>query len=99
MPTPLDSNSIDRALAEAAGWRRDEEGALILDLTLGSAAQAIGFIAAVGALAEKHGHHPELSWVYRRVTLRLRTHDAGNAVTELDVALMRAIAALQPSGS
>jgi len=54
----------------------------------------VGFVAAVGACAERLGHHPELRWVYRDVFLRLVTHDAGDAVTERDVELMRAIAEL-----
>jgi 4a-hydroxytetrahydrobiopterin dehydratase len=41
--------------------------------------------------AEELAHHPELLQVYGRVELRLRTHDAGNRVTALDVALATAI--------
>jgi 4a-hydroxytetrahydrobiopterin dehydratase len=95
MPTILDQGAIEEALKLAPGWVQTPDGALLLDLTLPSAALAIGFIAAVGALAEKHGHHPELGWVYRRVTLRLCTHDAGDAITELDRDLMAAIAVMQ----
>jgi hypothetical protein len=46
-------------------------------------------------VAPLRGHHPELGWVYRRVTLRLCTHDAGDAITELDRDLMAAIAVMQ----
>ena len=90
----LDGATIAAALAESPGWSQAEDGALVLHRRLPSAAAAIGFIAAVGALAEGQGHHPELRWVYREVTLRLVTHDAGDAVTDRDVALMRAIAEL-----
>jgi 4a-hydroxytetrahydrobiopterin dehydratase len=93
-PQPLDDAKVRSALAEAPGWSRAEDGALTMRRRLPSAAAAIGFVAAVGALAERQGHHPELRWVYREVELRLVTHDAGDAVTELDVALMRAIVEL-----
>ena len=90
----LDAAAIAAALAASPGWTLSEDGALVLRRRLPSAAAAIGFIAAVSALAEGQGHHPELRWVYREVSLRLVTHDAGDAVTERDVALMRAIAEL-----
>jgi 4a-hydroxytetrahydrobiopterin dehydratase len=94
MSTALDPAAIQRALDQAPGWTLDHEGALSLRLQLPSAAAAIGAIAAIGALAERHNHHPELQWVYRTIELRLRTHEAGNAVSERDTALMTAIAAL-----
>lgn len=87
-------DAIAAALAAAPGWTRAGDGALVLRRRLPSAAAAVGFIAAVGALAERQGHHPELRWVYREVALRLVTHDAGDAVTERDLELMRAIAEL-----
>jgi 4a-hydroxytetrahydrobiopterin dehydratase len=93
-PEPLDDAAVRAALATAPGWARADDGALTTRRRLPSAAAAIGFVAAVGALAERHGHHPELRWIYREVELRLVTHDAGDAVTDLDVALMQAIAAL-----
>jgi 4a-hydroxytetrahydrobiopterin dehydratase len=91
---PLDDATISAALARAPGWTRAEDGALSLRRRLPSAAAAIGFVAAVGALAERLNHHPELRWVYRDVDLRLLTHDAGDVVTERDLALMEAVAEL-----
>jgi 4a-hydroxytetrahydrobiopterin dehydratase len=52
---------------------------------------AIAFIVRLSYEAEALAHHPELSNVYDRVEIRLRTHDAGNRVTSLDVALAKAI--------
>ncbi len=93
-PQPLDDAAVATALERAPHWTRADDGALLLRRRLPGSAAAIGFVAAVAALAERHGHHPELRWVYRDVELRLRTHDAGDAVTDLDVALMEAISAL-----
>ena len=63
-----------------------------------------GFVAAVGlvfvsyggltkvaSIAEEQQHHPEWSNVYNRVSIRLRTHDASNSVTEKDRRLAAAI--------
>jgi len=91
---PVDDAEIAAALVKAPGWTRAPDGALVLRHRSPSSASAIGFVAAVAALAEQHAHHPELTWVYRDVGLRLLTHDAGDAVTERDLALMAAIAAL-----
>jgi len=90
----LNDAEVAAALAACPDWTRAEDGALALRRRLPSAAAAVGFVAAVGACAERLGHHPELRWVYRDVFLRLVTHDAGDAVTERDVELMRAIAEL-----
>jgi len=90
----LEDAEVAAALAACPEWTRAEDGALALRRRLPSAAAAVGFVAAVGACAERLGHHPELRWVYREVSLRLVTHDAGDAVTERDVELMRAIAEL-----
>ncbi len=53
--------------------------------------EAFAFMSRVALLAEKMDHHPEWSNVYNRVTIVLRTHSAGNTVTEKDRALAAAI--------
>lgn len=39
--------------------------------------EAVFFVNTVAALAEKAGHHPDITVTYNRVTLTLSTHDAG----------------------
>ena len=56
--------------------------------------EAFAFMTRVAFLAEAHGHHPNWSNVYNRVTIELTTHDAGNIVTEKDKKLASAIDAL-----
>jgi len=51
------------------------------------------FVNAVAALAEKAGHHPDVSINYNRVTLSLSTHDAGG-ITGKDFDLARRIEAI-----
>lgn len=48
---------------------------------------------AVGRLAEEADHHPDIDIRWRTVRLALVTHDAGG-ITELDLALARAVDAL-----
>ncbi len=52
---------------------------------------AFGFMTRVAMAAEKMDHHPEWTNVYNRVEVRLRTHSAGNVVTQKDRALADAI--------
>jgi 4a-hydroxytetrahydrobiopterin dehydratase len=53
-------------------------------------ASALSFINAVGILAEKQNHHPEIHNIYNKVQLRLNTHDVGG-VTDKDFDLAKAI--------
>jgi len=45
----------------------------------------------VALLAEQHDYHPEWCNIYNKVTITLRTHNAGNIVTEKDTKLAKAI--------
>ena len=72
----------------------EENDQLVRHFTFGDFVEALAFINRVGDLAESHHHHPEITNVYNRVTLKLSTHDAGNVVTEKDNALAAAIDAL-----
>ncbi len=53
--------------------------------------EAFAFMTRVAFLAESHGHHPNWSNVYNKVTIELTTHDAGNKITEKDQKLSKAI--------
>lgn len=48
--------------------------------------EAFGFMARVALVAEAADHHPDWSNSWNRVTIELRSHDAGG-VTDRDVAL------------
>ena len=71
-----------------------EEHAGRLERTFGFAdfKAALAFVNQVGAIAEEHGHHPDICLKdYKTVTVSTTTHDAGNAVTDRDRALAAAI--------
>ncbi len=90
MPEPLTDTQLEQVLARLERWRLDD-GALRRDLRFASFVEAFAFLSAVALLAERQGHHPEIENVFRNVTLRLRTHDADNRVSQKDVDLALAI--------
>jgi 4a-hydroxytetrahydrobiopterin dehydratase len=93
-PKVADAAAVAAAIADAPGWRRAEDGALLFEHRFPSVAEAVGFLVAVALHAERHGHHPETAWTYRDVSLRLVTHDAGDRVTERDLALLEDLVAV-----
>jgi 4a-hydroxytetrahydrobiopterin dehydratase len=90
MPEPLTEAEIHGALRALPEWRLEDD-ALCRDLRFADFTEAFSFLTRVALLAERSGHHPEIHNVYRDVTLRLRTHDAGDRVTRRDVELAAAI--------
>ncbi|MFM7743056.1 MAG: 4a-hydroxytetrahydrobiopterin dehydratase [Verrucomicrobiota bacterium] len=96
MPAVLSSHRIQEALADLPGWTY-AHAKLSRTYHFRDFAAALVFINQVGALAESHGHHPEIHNTWNKVALSLTTHDAGNQVTEKDVALARALSSLVSS--
>jgi 4a-hydroxytetrahydrobiopterin dehydratase len=56
--------------------------------------EAFAFMTKVAILAEKVNHHPTWTNTWNTVEVWLSTHDAGNVVTDKDLALAKAIDAL-----
>ena len=93
MPPPrLDPAAVDAALATLEGWRRDGD-VITKTFELNSFQWALQFVQSVGVVAEELQHHPDIDLRYRKVTLRVNTHDAGG-LTELDLTLARKVEAL-----
>jgi len=86
---------VGDALTQAVGplgW--DLEGAeLVKVVQRRDFADALGYVNAVGALAEEAGHHPDIEIRWNTVTLRLQTHSLGG-ITTADLSLAAAIDAL-----
>jgi len=55
---------------------------------------AFAFMTKVAGLAEKMNHHPTWTNTYNKVEIWLSTHDAGDAITQLDEDMADAIDAL-----
>jgi 4a-hydroxytetrahydrobiopterin dehydratase len=93
MVQKLTEEGIREALGKLPGWAAEGDAAIARTLRLADHIEAIGLVMRVATVAEVLNHHPEVSWVYNRVTFRLSTHDAGG-VTERDLELARRIDAL-----
>lgn len=53
--------------------------------------EAFAFMTRVALVAECQQHHPDWSNEYNKVNISLCTHDQGNAITEKDHKLAKAI--------
>lgn len=91
-PGVLGQEQVDAALVSLPDWRH-HDGALSTVYKFGSSADAISFIADVGAIAEAQVHHPDLDWRYNKVFLTVSSHDAGGQVTNKDVDFAMAVSA------
>ena len=84
--------AVRRLLAGLTGWKQVGD-AIQKQYTFPDFKAAMFFVNAVAGLAEKAGHHPDVSINYNRVTLSLSTHDAGG-ITVKDFDLARRIEAI-----
>lgn len=98
MRTALSPAAIATALKTLPGWRHEGD-ALRKTFQLKNFREAMSFLVRLAFEAEQRDHHPEITNVYGRVDLVLRTHDADNRVTELDVELARSIEAFAGTGA
>ncbi len=85
MPAKLNQSEIDQSLARTQGWAQNGD-AITRTFTLPNFTAALAFAGAVGHLAERADHHPDILIQYDKVTLTLSTHKAGG-LTEKDFAL------------
>lgn len=92
--TRLNAGQIAEGLAGLKGWKPDGERAICKRFVLKDHVAALGFVVKVAATAEVIDHHPEVHWVFNRVTFTLSTHDAGG-VTQRDFDLAGRIDALR----
>lgn len=92
-PARLDPAARAALLAPllAAGWAEVAgRDAITRSYLFADFVAAFGFMTRVALVAEKLGHHPEWTNVWRRVTVTLSTHDAGG-LTALDLRLAAAM--------
>jgi 4a-hydroxytetrahydrobiopterin dehydratase len=88
----LTPTAIEQELGALAGWTQ-AGNQITRTFTLASFPAALAFASAVGHLAERADHHPDILIQYRKVTLVLSTHSAGG-LTEKDFALATDINAI-----
>jgi 4a-hydroxytetrahydrobiopterin dehydratase len=82
----LDDVGLAAALERLPGWTV-QDGKLHKEFKFASFAAAMGWMVQMAIVIDKMDHHPEWFNVYNRVRVDLVTHDLGNAISNLDVAL------------
>lgn len=88
--SPASDAEIRAALLTLIGWSHDQS-ALARKYQFADFRDATTFLMRIAFDCEELGHHPEVRAVYGTVEIRLRTHDAGNVVTSLDINLAQRI--------
>ncbi len=91
----LSSDDVTGELRERGLAWQLEDGALSKTARGRDFAAALDYVNRVGALAEQHNHHPDISISWNTVTLRLVTHSAGG-ITGADLDMAARIDGLDP---
>ncbi len=72
---PMAKADAERLLVEIEGWNLDAKGKMISkEFQFKNFDKAMDFVNMVADLAEMEGHHPDITIVYSKVTLKLSTH-------------------------
>src|SRR5579862_4004331 len=85
-------DQVEAGLAATPGWEL-ADGQIVKTVTLKDFGDALRYVNAVGYLAEKANHHPDIAVSWNKVTLTLVSHSAGG-LTDRDFALARSVNAL-----
>ncbi len=91
----LSREEIDEALSELEGWEVGE-GYIHKEFQTKNWKTTIFVVNTIAGLAEAHWHHPDLEVSFKRVKVKLTTHEAGG-ITERDIRLAKEIEDLVPS--
>lgn len=74
----LDDGKIHELLATLPGWKTTADGkAIVKDFTFPDFHHTLGFINAVGFMANQEDHHPDLEAGYGHCQVLWSTHDVG----------------------
>ena len=77
----LSTNEITQALKTISGWNLEPDEAFMhKQWQFDSFKTAMEFITEVADIAEHQNHHPEFLSVYRKMRVRLSTHDASGQI-------------------
>jgi 4a-hydroxytetrahydrobiopterin dehydratase len=74
----LDSAQITTLLSQVPGWKLNADGkAIVKDFKFADFHHTLGFINAVGFMANHEDHHPDIEAGYGHCQLLWSTHDVG----------------------
>jgi len=67
---------VDRHLRDVPGWAL-EDGAIEKTYEFENYHRTMAFVNAVAWIAHREDHHPDITFSYKRCTLRFNTHSVG----------------------
>ncbi len=80
---------IEGRLKNLPGWRY-EEGFIVRDFATKNWKETVFLFNAIASLAEAYWHHPDVEAGFKRLRVRLTTHEAGG-ITDRDFKLAEEI--------
>ncbi len=88
----LSDTEIEKSLSDLNGWKVEDNN-LKKRYSFANFAESLAFVNQVGAIAEKHDHHPDIIFGWGYAEIYLTTHDRGG-ITIRDIAVAKEIEAL-----
>jgi 4a-hydroxytetrahydrobiopterin dehydratase len=82
----ISDSELQAALSGLPDWFVENDQ-LVKTFTFNSFREAIAAIVRISFEAEDQNHHPTIRNTYNSLQIRLCTHDAGNKITDKDIAL------------
>lgn len=89
----LSDEEIENSLLDLDEWEFEDNN-LKKHFEFENFAESLAFVNRVGAIAEKHDHHPDVLFGWGYAEFFITTHDAGG-ITARDFDLARAIEAIE----
>ena len=83
---PLEGEELQKMEAQVLGWQVVEGHHLLKSFTFPDFVTALAFVNRIGEVAEKEGHHPDLSLSWGKVEVKTWTHKI-DGLTESDFIL------------
>jgi 4a-hydroxytetrahydrobiopterin dehydratase len=80
---PLDAEAVAQYLALVDGWQAPNAHHLTKTYRFPDFKSALGFVDAIGAMAEEQGHHPDIYLAWGKVRVDVWTHKI-DGLTESD---------------
>jgi len=74
--TKLTESDLQAFLRDHPAWRADD-GSIVRTYEFQKFLDGVRFVDKVAEIADREDHHPDIDVRYRKVTLRLTSHDAG----------------------
>ena len=88
----LSDTEIEKSLSDLNNWKVEDNN-LKKRYSFANFAESLAFVNQVGAIAENHDHHPDITFGWGYAEIYLTTHDRGG-ITIRDIAVAKEIEAL-----